>query len=157
MVEAGQREGKGHTTLRELDTLPTSALLECGTLISINSTTIINHKSPIHQSTTHNMFTAILRRVLPTQAGPSTRACSSSAKCSHLPVTARLPLSTATPLARSMPSARIATPLSRSIFQLSNRISQSKAVSTSLMGQLRGMKVRSSVKKFCDGCSVVRR
>lgn len=25
------------------------------------------------------------------------------------------------------------------------------------VGQIRGMKVRSSVKKFCDGCSVVRR
>lgn len=26
-----------------------------------------------------------------------------------------------------------------------------------MLGQVRGMKVRSSVKKFCDGCSVVRR
>jgi len=26
-----------------------------------------------------------------------------------------------------------------------------------VMGQVRGMKVRSSVKKFCDGCSIVRR
>jgi hypothetical protein len=25
------------------------------------------------------------------------------------------------------------------------------------LGQVRGMKVRSSVKRFCDGCSVVRR
>ncbi|KAL1406353.1 54S ribosomal protein, mitochondrial [Vanrija albida] len=25
------------------------------------------------------------------------------------------------------------------------------------LGQVRGMKVRSSVKKFCDGCAVVRR
>lgn len=26
-----------------------------------------------------------------------------------------------------------------------------------VMGQVRGMKVRSSIKKFCDGCSIVRR
>jgi large subunit ribosomal protein L36 len=26
-----------------------------------------------------------------------------------------------------------------------------------VLGQVRGMKVRSSVKKFCDGCAVVRR
>ncbi|KAL7423937.1 hypothetical protein Q5752_001522 [Cryptotrichosporon argae] len=26
-----------------------------------------------------------------------------------------------------------------------------------VLGQVRGMKVRSSVKRFCDGCSVVRR
>jgi large subunit ribosomal protein L36 len=26
-----------------------------------------------------------------------------------------------------------------------------------VLGQVRGMKVRSSIKKFCDGCSIVRR
>ncbi|KAN0065722.1 hypothetical protein ACQY0O_000852 [Thecaphora frezii] len=35
--------------------------------------------------------------------------------------------------------------------------SASKALSATSLEQTRGMKVRSSVKKFCDGCSVVRR
>ncbi|KAF2863431.1 hypothetical protein K470DRAFT_255133 [Piedraia hortae CBS 480.64] len=32
-----------------------------------------------------------------------------------------------------------------------------RTVSNNLMGQIRGMKVRSSVKKLCDGCRSVRR
>ena len=157
MVEAGQREGKGNTSSGKIAKHSLHRHY-------INVAPNFNSTQPIITScrlptpdTPSTMFTALLRRAIPAQAGPSTRACSSSAKCSHSPVTPRAPLSTPTPLIRSMPSARIASPLSRSIFQLSNRISQSKAVSTSLMGQLRGMKVRSSVKKFCDGCSVVRR
>ncbi|SJX63169.1 uncharacterized protein SRS1_13993 [Sporisorium reilianum f. sp. reilianum] len=34
---------------------------------------------------------------------------------------------------------------------------QTSAVAKAMEQQQRGMKVRSSVKKFCDGCSVVRR
>ena len=111
----------------------------------------------LHRQILYTMFTSVLRRALPAQAGPSTRACSSSAKCSHLPITPRQPLTSATPLSRSMPYSNATTPFSRSIFQLSNRTAQSTAVGRSVMGQVRGMKVRSSVKKFCDGCSVVRR
>lgn len=67
-------------------------------------------------------------------AGPS-RQCSTHARALPrlAPVAARLPL------ARPM-APPIAAPQAL------------KAV-----GQIRGMKVRSSVKKFCDGCSVVRR
>jgi large subunit ribosomal protein L36 len=114
-------------------------------------------------STLHSitMFTSVLRRVLPAQAGPSTRACSTSAGCSHAPRALLRP--TASPTRTSAltptsatPSAAV-MPLARNLSQWVSRISQSDPVSRSLVGQVRGMKVRSSVKKFCDGCSVVRR
>lgn len=113
------------------------------------------------------MFTAILRRVLPAQAGPSTRACSSSSRCAHTPITSlrATPNSARTQLTApslSSTSSSSASPsstatISRSFSLLSSRLPAMPALTTGRIGQLRGMKVRSSVKRFCDGCSVVRR
>ncbi|KAJ1026837.1 hypothetical protein NDA16_002134 [Ustilago loliicola] len=72
-----------------------------------------------------------LRSVL--ASSPAQVRCCSSSSCSTL-------LKAATPTPRvAAPAAPVATAL--------------KAMEQ----QQRGMKVRSSVKKFCDGCSVVRR
>ncbi|SPO24460.1 uncharacterized protein UTRI_03728 [Ustilago trichophora] len=75
-----------------------------------------------------------LAAIAPTQA----RFCSSSSSSTLLKAAAPKSLAS---------SSRISAPAAQS----------SSAVVKSLEHQQRGMKVRSSVKKFCDGCSVVRR
>jgi large subunit ribosomal protein L36 len=66
---------------------------------------------------------------------PSTRACSSHAAVR--PALSAIPTFAAARLGALRPQAA------------------PQALRT--MGQVRGMKVRSSVRRFCDGCSVVRR
>ncbi|WVF66258.1 50S ribosomal protein L36 [Kwoniella sp. CBS 6097] len=93
------------------------------------------------------MFQAILRSLPLPLAGPSrlpqagTRAIR---QCSSCPPRAPLALNVATvrPTLNNLAQAQIPSSLSRS---------------GPTMIQVRGMKVRSSVKRFCDGCSVVRR
>ena len=94
------------------------------------------------------MFVAMLRH-LP-RAGPSNcRQCSSHAR-SALPNTPRM-----TPLARPTPALSPAQPASRTLTMLAS--ARTTVSSSPTLVQVRGMKVRSSVKRFCDGCSVVRR
>ena len=80
------------------------------------------------------------------------RHCSSRASSPRL---ARLASSPA-----HLPSFQIARPLSTATFvsipALRPPATLLRGVLT-MLGQVRGMKVRSSVKRFCDGCSVVRR
>jgi large subunit ribosomal protein L36 len=121
------------------------------------------YSGSLNLSNTITMFASVLRRVLPAQAGPSTRACSSSAGCSHgasalrRPTTVQLSVRPSTLVSTSAAPTAATMPLARHLSQWATRISQSTLVPRSMIGQVRGMKVRSSVKKFCDGCSVVRR
>ncbi|WVQ93880.1 50S ribosomal protein L36 [Kwoniella sp. CBS 9459] len=107
------------------------------------------------------MFQAILRRLPLPLAGPSrlplagasasaTHSGSSGAvrHCSSCPPRAppALNLASVRPNLSSFANARIPSSSSSSL-----------AKSGPGMIQVRGMKVRSSVKRFCDGCSVVRR
>jgi large subunit ribosomal protein L36 len=130
--------------------------------------------NPYHQSTVQlrihtsytsrstyqaEMLTALLRRVIPAQAGPSTRACSSSSRCAHLPTAPLRPTPAArVPLMASVTaSSSTSSTISRSFSLLSSRLPTLSTSAGGRIGQVRGMKVRSSVKRFCDGCSVVRR
>ncbi|WVQ81011.1 hypothetical protein IAT38_003118 [Cryptococcus sp. DSM 104549] len=81
------------------------------------------------------MLQSILRRLPLPRAGPSTPRY-----CSSCPPTR--PLTTA--LRPTIPAHTLPSAIPR-------------AAASPLMLQVRGMKVRSSVKRFCDGCSVVRR
>ncbi|TXT12893.1 hypothetical protein VHUM_01294 [Vanrija humicola] len=69
-------------------------------------------------------------------AGPS-RQCSTHARALVRPTVAALPSFAAPSLSLSRPAGA--------------------PQALRVLGQVRGMKVRSSVKKFCDGCAVVRR
>ncbi|SPO23758.1 uncharacterized protein UTRI_03728_B [Ustilago trichophora] len=80
-----------------------------------------------------------LRNAVAATAPAQARFCSSSSSPSTL-LKAAAPKSLAS-------SSRIVVPAAQS----------SSVMAKSLEHQQRGMKVRSSVKKFCDGCSVVRR
>ncbi|EIW67836.1 hypothetical protein TREMEDRAFT_32941 [Tremella mesenterica DSM 1558] len=100
------------------------------------------------------MFTTILRRLLTSQStsGPSSlRQCFCS---SH----SRAP--TNFPRALTRPPLASTYPITRSQFQLRTLtiLATTRARLPILtLAQARGMKVRSSVKKFCDGCMVVKR
>ncbi|WWD22280.1 50S ribosomal protein L36 [Kwoniella shandongensis] len=94
------------------------------------------------------MLQSLLRRiprVSISSAGPSTpRFCSSCPP--------RNVLSSTSSLARPRPPSiaqQLLSPLTRPCL--------TPRFASPVMSQVRGMKVRSSVKKFCDGCSVVRR
>ncbi|OCF33206.1 ribosomal protein L36 [Kwoniella heveanensis BCC8398] len=97
------------------------------------------------------MFQAILRRLPTPLAGPSRLPLTGHSttigarQCSSCPPRA--------PLALNVPSVR--PNLAHS--QILSSASSSIARGGPTMIQVRGMKVRSSVKRFCDGCSVVRR
>ncbi|GFZ43745.1 hypothetical protein JCM24511_01465 [Saitozyma sp. JCM 24511] len=119
------------------------------------------------------MFSAILRRapaVVTPLAGPSSiRSCSSCARAGLAPSNPFT--SPSTPLrcsvlppalkSRSAPTAsRTLSVLASATRPVTSRIggvTPALARSGSGSMQVRGMKVRSSVKRFCDGCSVVRR
>lgn len=79
-----------------------------------------------------------LRNAVAATAPAQARFCSSSSSSTLLKEAAPKFLAS---------SSRISAPVAQS----------SSAVVKSVEHQQRGMKVRSSVKKFCDGCSVVRR
>lgn len=84
----------------------------------------------------------ILSRRTAATAPTQVRHCSSSSCFSSL-------IKTATTTSLKAPSVASSRALPS--------VSQASTALTSLVEQQRGMKVRSSVKKFCDGCSVVRR
>ncbi|TKY85425.1 hypothetical protein EX895_005587 [Sporisorium graminicola] len=86
------------------------------------------------------IFSRRTAAIVPAQA----RLCSSSAYSSSL-------------LKAKTASTTLNTSLSESTRLTSWAATQSSPLAKSLEQQQRGMKVRSSVKKFCDGCSVVRR
>ncbi|WWC67036.1 mitochondrial 54S ribosomal protein bL36m [Kwoniella pini CBS 10737] len=93
------------------------------------------------------MIQTILRRISPFSvplAGPSRQ---SIRQCSSCP-----PLRPTFNASSSRPTLLLQTSSPSSI------ISNLKLARTQpLIMQVRGMKVRSSVKRFCDGCSIVRR
>ncbi len=84
---------------------------------------------------------AVTRATLRSPALTTTRACSACARASIAST-----IYTGAP-AIPCPAARGASPLTRG----------AGAGFVRALEQVRGMKVRSSVKKLCDGCSVVRR
>ncbi|WVO23680.1 50S ribosomal protein L36 [Cryptococcus decagattii] len=86
---------------------------------------------------------AILRRIPQlARAGPSSPTQRFCSTCSPRPL--------ASSLRPSLPS--LSTPLASRPILGSQATNVGRGIS-----QVRGMKVRSSVKKFCDGCLVVRR
>ncbi|RXK37672.1 ribosomal protein L36 [Tremella mesenterica] len=100
------------------------------------------------------MFTTILRRFFTSQStsGPSSlRQCScfshSRASTNFLRAPTRPPLASTYPVTRSQSQSRTLALLASTRARLP----------TIALAQARGMKVRSSVKKFCDGCMVVKR
>lgn len=91
----------------------------------------------------HTIMLAILRRIPQlARAGPSNPTQRFCSTCSPRPL--------ASSLRPSLPS--LSTPLASRPILASQATNVGRGIS-----QVRGMKVRSSVKKFCDGCLVVRR
>ncbi|KAK0565587.1 hypothetical protein OC861_003681 [Tilletia horrida] len=90
-----------------------------------------------------------------TLSTPLKRVCLSSRPCSsHGP-----PAAASQPLPRKA-SVSTSTPLATqrtTLHAFSDTVGPGSSVLKAGQQQTRGMKVRSSVKKFCDGCSVVRR
>ncbi|CDU26347.1 uncharacterized protein SPSC_06541 [Sporisorium scitamineum] len=91
--------------------------------------------------TTLRILTRRTAATVPAQA----RLCSSSSTCS--PALLKASTTSTTLNTSSTNFARLTLPA----------VAQASTVAKSLEQQQRGMKVRSSVKRFCDGCSVVRR
>lgn len=127
-------------------------------------------RSTIYNST--NMLAQLFKRI-PQPVASSSRACSSSSRCCHpapkLPASASLrPLPAGTPSRNilnsgsSLPTTSATTtsasrPFSHVVPAQSSRIIPQQSTLPTTAIQTRGMKVRSSVRRFCDGCSVVRR
>ncbi|WVR03302.1 50S ribosomal protein L36 [Kwoniella sp. DSM 27419] len=88
------------------------------------------------------MLQSLFRRLPVAVAGPSRLT---SRQCSSCPPPPRAASSAVASLGRTSFLARLPT--------LPTSLSRGGPT----MIQIRGMKVRSSVKKFCDGCSVVKR
>ncbi|KAH8082244.1 ribosomal protein L36-domain-containing protein [Filobasidium floriforme] len=97
------------------------------------------------------LFTSLIRTLVRPTTVSSTRACSICAARSLLPTYGKtiIPCPAAGTTSPILPGgSAIARPRASAIM---NQTMGSRDVA------VRGMKVRSSVKKFCDGCSVVRR
>ncbi|KAG7531430.1 hypothetical protein FFLO_04351 [Filobasidium floriforme] len=98
------------------------------------------------------LFTSLTRTLVRPTTVSSTRACSICAARSLLPTYGKtiIPCPAAGTTSPILPGgSAIARPRASAIVNQTMMGSRDVAV--------RGMKVRSSVKKFCDGCSVVRR
>lgn len=114
-----------------------------------SSSTFSSHRLrstlPAFQTMMHIALSTLSRRTA-AAATAQVRFCSSSSSS----FSSALLKTTAT-------STSLSTPPSSSPRLPTNGYSKSSPVVKSMEQQQRGMKVRSSVKKFCDGCSVVRR
>ncbi|KAJ9479398.1 54S ribosomal protein RTC6, mitochondrial [Pseudozyma hubeiensis] len=93
----------------------------------------------------HTALRTLTRRTA-ALAPAQTRLCSSASSSCLSTLLKTAPTSTSLN-ASSAATTRFSTPT----------LSQASSAVSSAQQQQRGMKVRSSVKKFCDGCSVVRR
>ncbi|KAL2060550.1 hypothetical protein VTL71DRAFT_9191 [Oculimacula yallundae] len=92
------------------------------------------------------------RVLFPSRVCTSTSTRLSTSKCSHATTSTTVVSAT-----RAFSALSLSGGSRTSIAAIARGLNIQRAVAGGVLGQVRGMKVRSSVKKLCEGCKSVRR